>query len=89
MRGGANGHGQADPREEGREGGHRHDVRGAYRCRDQDRGGQEVVLPEEGGLVQIPLRCRVYFGKFTSYYSLHTCLTLELFFMHTNDILFM
>ena len=83
MRGGAGGRGQADPREEGREGGHGYDLRGAHICRDQDRGRQEVSLPEEVGLGQIPHRRRVYYGKSTS-----TCLTLELLFMHSNDIHF-
>ena len=68
MRGGAGGHCQADPREEGSEGGHGHALRGAHNCRDQDRGGQEEHLPEERGLGKIPHGRRVYSGKFTAYY---------------------
>src|SRR5664279_4357320 len=81
MRGGAGGRGQADPREEGREGGHGYDLRGVHSCCDQDRGRQEVGLPETLGLGQIPHRRRVYYGKCTS-----TCLTLALLLMHTNGI---
>ena len=86
MRGWEDGQGQEDPREEGREGVRRDDLRVSPGRSDQDQGSQEGDLHEESHNEKIPFHRRVYFDTSTSYCSLGTCLILELFFMHTNDI---